>query len=118
MILSRTDERDWDLLAGLWHDALRDEGLEGAAAAAEVLAARWLEAVEQNLAKREVVLEILARACRSSKDLVILTRLAFGWAGAEEAATSRQDIASELVQRALQRDPITAADARRSGDGP
>jgi hypothetical protein len=39
-----------------------------------------------------VVLKILMRARRSGKGLVLLTQLAFGWTGAEEAAPSRRDI--------------------------
>lgn len=114
VILSRTNDSDWDLLAELWHDALRDEDSEGAIAA-EAAAAGWLDAVEQDRAEREVALAILARACRSSKDVVVLTKLAFGWAGADGASASRRDIAGSLLERALQRDPIAASDAQSSG---
>lgn len=103
VILSETGARDWDLLAGLWREALRDETPDGAAAAAGTVASGWLEAAVRNQAPRESVLEVLARTCRSSIDLAVIADFAYSRADTSENVTSRREIAAELVRRAWNR---------------
>jgi hypothetical protein len=109
-------EHDLDLLAGLWRDALRHG--ESADAVAQV-AFGWFDAAVQDSAPREAVVEIFARTCRTSIDLPALTRVVIGWPSniQESAVRSRGDLATELLHRAYQRDPIIVASTRLSTDG-
>jgi len=102
-ILSGTDERDWDLLAGLWRGALRDHTPDGVAKAAGAVASGWLEAAVQKQALRESVLEVLARTCQSSIDMATIADFAYSRAETSGNAASRREIAAELVRRAWDR---------------
>jgi hypothetical protein len=111
-ILSGTGERDWDLLAGLWHEALRDNAPGGVAEAAGVVASGWLEGVVREQVPREPVLEVLARTCWSNIDMAVIAEFAYGRADAGEDAASRWDIAADLVKRAWDRCLTTAGGTR------
>ena len=100
VILSETGQRDWDLIAGLWRAALRDETPDGAAAMARAVASGWLEAAVRNQAPQESVLEVLARTCQSSIDLAVIADFAYNRTDTGENVASRREIAAELVRRA------------------
>jgi hypothetical protein len=115
-ILSGTSERDWDLLAGLWRNALRVPSPDGVAAAAGAAASGWLDAAVQNQAQQEPVLEVLARTCRSSIDMAAIADFAYSSADSSGNATSRRDIAAELVRRAWDRRLIMAGQRQPDGE--
>jgi hypothetical protein len=114
-ILAGTSERDWNLLAGLWRNALRDQSPDGVATAAGAAASAWLDAAVQNRAPQEPVLEVLARTCRSSIDMAAIADFAYSSADRSENAESRRDIAAELMRRAWDRRLITAGQGQPDG---
>jgi hypothetical protein len=116
-ILSGTGEPDWDLLAGLWREALRDDRPDGVATAAGATAAGWLDAAVAEKAPRNAVLEILSRTCHSSIDMAAIADFAYSRADASENADSRRDIAAEIVRRAWDRCLIIAGQ-RQTGGAP
>jgi hypothetical protein len=115
-VLSGTSERDWDLLAGLWRNALRDDSPDGVAVAAGAAASVWLDAAVQNQTQQEAVLEVLAGTCRSSIDMAAIADFAYSSADRSENATSRRDIAAELVRRAWDRRLIMAGQRQPDGE--
>ena len=94
------------LVADGWRTALRDP--EHAADARRGFAG-WLEAVAQDRAPRKTVLAVLADTCRNSYDIGILVPAVLQWARTETepTPTSRDDIATELLQLIADRDPLT-----------
>lgn len=102
-ILPGVGEPNLDLLADLWRVALRDGKQAGAAAR---LASRWLDVAARDQAPREPVVEILARSCKSSIDAGRISFIAFAEVGPSDSDPARYDIATELVQRAWERDPV------------
>jgi hypothetical protein len=102
-ILSGVGEQNLGLLADLWRVALRDDKQAGAAGR---LASRWLDVAARDQALREPVLEILARSCKSSIDAGRIAFIAFAEIGPRDSDPARYDIATELVQRAWERDPV------------
>lgn len=105
-ILSGVGEPNLGLLADLWRVALRADNHPGAEAAR--LASRWLDVAARDQAPREPVLEILARSCQSSIDVGRIAYIAFAGVGPRDSDPARYDIATELVQRTWERDPIYA----------
>jgi hypothetical protein len=104
-ILSGVGEQNLGLLANLWRAALRDDKQASAAAR---LASRWLDVAARDQAPRESVIEILARSCQSSIDVGRIAYIAFAEVGSKDSDPARYDIATELVQRTWERDPIYA----------
>jgi hypothetical protein len=110
-ILAQASQRDSGLLGELWHEALRDEGTDGVAEAAAVLASGWLDVAAVGKVPRELVLETLAGSCRSSIDVGLLAGIAFAGVGSRDSNPARWDIGIDLVRRTWERDPILASPA-------
>jgi hypothetical protein len=113
-ILARATQRDRGLLGDLWHEALRDEGTDGVAGAAAVLASAWLDVAALGQVPWELVLDTLAGSCRSSVDVGLLAGIAFAGVGSRDSNPARWDIGTELVRRTWERDPILASPAPAS----
>jgi len=78
-------EKDLSLVGEGWRASLRWEETR---LEARALAATWLESVVAVQVPRRVVLEPLARACRSSLDVALVTELVSGWATERVAGPS------------------------------
>lgn len=107
-LLSTAPERDNSPISELWHQVLRDQTTDGVAESASALASRWLDAAARGQAPRELVTGVLAGSCRSSIDVGYMAGVAFAGVGPRHSDPARYDIATELVQRTWERDPILA----------
>lgn len=91
------------LLARGWQAALRESStVPTATTSTDDVAASWLEAALRGPANRELVVEILASACRSMRDLGRLTETVDRWRfdSDDPAAPDRKTLADELLRRA------------------
>jgi hypothetical protein len=108
MLLGAADsEERQDALADGWRVCLRNQDLVQAQAAQSTLR-QWLDAAAQH-GRPEPVVEILARSCRSSIDVGVLSSLVRRWSSAAGGGTVSFDHAALgdlLLSRIERQDPL------------
>ena len=80
------------------------------------MAGEWLDEAAQGHVSQALVLDVFSDSCRSSIDVALIAEIAFGSIGSDDNNLARRQLASQLVQRACQRDPLTAERMRDAGE--